>query len=80
MPATPSSCGGLLERGADVNKLNERGQSIVAGAVFQGDEAIVRMLIDANADPDAGHPTARETATMFGRASLIELLPPRREA
>ena len=76
----PELVRGLLERGADVNKLNERGQSIVAGAVFQGDEAIVRMLIDANADPDAGHPTARETATMFGRASLIELLPPRREA
>jgi len=31
----------------------------------------VRVLLDAGADPDAGTPTARETAAVFGRPDLF---------
>lgn len=61
----------LIARGAVVDALNDRGQSPLAGAVFKGEDAVVRVLLDAGADPDAGHPTARETAAMFGRADLL---------
>lgn len=57
---------GLVERGADVNKLNDRGQSPLAGALFKKEEAVVAELLRAGADPDAGTPSARETAAMFG--------------
>ncbi|GAA2151646.1 ankyrin repeat domain-containing protein [Nocardioides koreensis] len=58
---------GLAGRGADVNRLNDRGQSPLAGAVFKGEDAVVATLLTHGADPDAGSPTARETAQMFGR-------------
>ena len=61
----------LTARGAVVDALNDRGQSPLAGAVFKGEDAVVRVLLEAGADPDAGHPTARETAAMFGRADLL---------
>lgn len=62
---------GLLGRGADVELLNSRGQSILAGAVFKGDEDIVSVLLAADASPEAGQPSARETARMFGREDLL---------
>ncbi|WP_119697931.1 ankyrin repeat domain-containing protein [Microbacterium halotolerans] len=58
---------GLIERDADVNALNDRGQAPVAGAVFKGYDDIVGLLIEAGADLDAGTPSARDTASMFGR-------------
>ena len=64
----------LADRGADVDRLNDRGQSPLAGAVFKGEEAVVAALLERGADPEAGTPTARETAQMFG---LPDLLPPR---
>ena len=54
---------GLAERGADVDRLNDRGQAPLAGAVFKGDD----LVLAHGADPDAGSPTARATAQMFGR-------------
>ncbi|HSK61600.1 MAG TPA: ankyrin repeat domain-containing protein [Actinomycetospora sp.] len=66
----------LLERGADADRLNDRGQSPLAGAVFKGEEAVVRALVGAGADPRAGHPTAVDTAVMFERPDLLELLEP----
>ncbi len=57
----------LAGRGADVDRLNDRGQSPLAGAVFKGEDAVVAVLLAAGADPDAGRPTARETAQVFGR-------------
>jgi ankyrin repeat protein len=59
----------LAERGGDVNRLNDRGQSPLAGAVFQRRDAVVRTLLGLGADPDRGSPSARETATALG-ASL----------
>ncbi len=58
---------GLAERGADVDRLNDRGQSPLAGAVFKGEDAVVSALLGLGADPDAGTPSARATAEMFGR-------------
>lgn len=62
----------LAARGADVDRLNDRGQSPLAGAVFKGEDDVVRALLGAGADPDAGAPTARETAAMFGRTGLLD--------
>ena len=63
----------LIERGADVDRLNGRGQSPVAGAIFKGEEAVVRALAAAGADPNAGHPTAVDSAKMFGREDYLAL-------
>ena len=62
---------GLAERGADVDRVNDRGQSPLAGAVFKDEAEVVTVLLAAGADPDAGSPTARETAAMFGRPDLF---------
>lgn len=61
----------LARRGADVDRLNDRGQSPLAGAVFKGEDEVVGVLLAAGADPDAGTPTARATAAMFGREDLL---------
>lgn len=61
----------LADRGADVDRLNDRGQSPLAGAVFKGEHEVVTALLAAGADPDAGTPTARETAQIFGQADLF---------
>ena len=63
----PAVVAGLAERGADVNRLNDRGQSPLAGAVFKGEDEVVATLLALGADPDVGSPTARATAEMFGR-------------
>lgn len=61
----------LAERGAAVDRLNDRGQSPLAGAVFKGEDQVVATLLEHGADPDAGQPTARQTAQMFGRLDLL---------
>lgn len=61
----------LVERGADVNRTNDRGQTPLAGAIFKGEDDVVRALVDAGADLDAGTPTPRATAAMFGREDLL---------
>ncbi|WP_159940235.1 MULTISPECIES: ankyrin repeat domain-containing protein [unclassified Nocardiopsis] len=63
----------LIERGADLDRLNDRGQSPLAGAVFKGENAVVRLLAEHGADPDAGTPTARQTARMFDKQDLLAL-------
>lgn len=62
----------LLARGADPDRLNDRGQSPLAGAMFKGEDDVVHALRAAGADLDAGTPTARETARMFGRDDLLD--------
>lgn len=61
----------LIERGANVNALNDRGQSPLAGALFKGEDAVVQLLLAAGADLDLGSPSARATAEMFGRTDLL---------
>lgn len=62
----------LVQRGADVNLANNRGQSPIAGALFKGEDEVVAVLREAKADLDAGTPSARATAEMFGRSHLLE--------
>ncbi|MDP4014546.1 MAG: ankyrin repeat domain-containing protein [Candidatus Nanopelagicales bacterium] len=62
----------LLDRGADPDLRNARDQSIVAGALFKGADDVVRRLVAARADLDAGTPTARQAAEMFGRGGLLK--------
>ena len=61
----------LVSRGATVDRLNDRGQSPLAGAVFKGEDEVVAVLVAAGADLDLGHPSARESAVMFGREDLL---------
>lgn len=63
----------LCALGADVNRLNNRGQSPLAGALFKGEDEVVRVLVANGADPEAGQPTARDAARMFGREHLLRL-------
>jgi ankyrin repeat protein len=58
---------GLVERGADVNRLNSKNQAPLAGAIFKNESDVIRVLIEHGADVDAGTPSARATAQMFGR-------------
>ncbi|WP_055601630.1 ankyrin repeat domain-containing protein [Streptomyces aureus] len=63
----------LLARGADADRANDRGQTPLAGAVFKGEDAVVRALLAGGANPEAGTPSAADTARMFGKAELLEL-------
>ncbi|MFH8842580.1 ankyrin repeat domain-containing protein [Streptomyces sp. NPDC017868] len=63
----------LLERGAEADRANDRGQTPLAGAVFKGEDAVIRALLAAGANPEAGTPSALDTARMFGRTELLEL-------
>jgi ankyrin repeat protein len=63
----------LLERGAEADRINDRGQTPLAGAVFKGEAAVIRALLDGGADPAAGTPSAVDTARMFGKTELLEL-------
>ncbi|MEU4670386.1 ankyrin repeat domain-containing protein [Amycolatopsis sp. NPDC023774] len=59
--------GYLLQHGADPDICNARNQSPIAGALFKGETEIVAALKKAGADLDAGTPSAREAAKMFGQ-------------
>ncbi|CAM5599143.1 hypothetical protein GCM10010222_50510 [Streptomyces tanashiensis] len=63
----------LLERGAEADRANDRGQTPLAGAVFKGEDAVIRALLAGGANPEAGTPSALDTARMFGKAELLEL-------
>ncbi|MDY6808152.1 MAG: ankyrin repeat domain-containing protein [Actinomycetota bacterium] len=58
----------LIKRGADVDAVNDKGQTPLAGAVFKGHDDVVAVLVTAGADPYTGTPTAHDAAQMFGRA------------
>lgn len=58
----------LLSHGADPNRLNDRGQSPLAGAVFKNEKEIVEILLEAGADVDLGRPSAWEAVELFKKA------------
>jgi hypothetical protein len=64
----------LIQRGADPNRLNDRGQAPIAGAIFKREDEVVRVLMEAGADPRAGEPNAIASARMFGRTDLLGVL------
>ena len=61
----------LAAEGADVNLLNDRKQSPLAGAIFKKEDAVIDALLEAGANPKAGTPSAVDTAMMFGREDLL---------
>ncbi|WP_298177040.1 ankyrin repeat domain-containing protein [Saccharomonospora sp.] len=61
----------LLARGADPDARNARDQAPIAGALFKGADEVVAVLRHAGADLDAGTPSARAAAVMFGRQHLL---------
>lgn len=63
----------LLARGAEADRVNDRGQTPLAGAVFKGEREVVEALLEGGANPDAGTPSAVDTARMFNRTELLEL-------
>ncbi|MET9063228.1 ankyrin repeat domain-containing protein [Streptomyces antibioticus] len=63
----------LLARGAEVDRINDRGQTPLAGAAFKGETEVTEVLLAAGADPEAGTPSAVDTARMFARTDLLEL-------
>ena len=64
----------LARVGADVNLLNDRGQSPLAGAIFKKEDAAIDALLAAHADPTAGQPSALDSARLFDREDLIPRL------
>lgn len=63
----------LLDRGADPDRANDRGQTPLAGAVFKGEQDVITALVKAGADPSAGAPSAIDTARVFGKQELLAL-------
>lgn len=61
----------LIRLGADPDRRNARDQTPLAGALFKGADDVVAVLCRAGADLDAGTPTARAAASMFGREHLL---------
>lgn len=64
----------LAARGADVDRLNDRGQSPLAGAVFKDEDEVIDALLAAGADPALGSPSAVQTAAFFGKDELAARL------
>lgn len=64
----------LIEKGADVNAINDRGQSPIAGAVFKGYDEVVKVLVEeGRADVHAGQPSAVQAAHMFKREECLRM-------
>jgi hypothetical protein len=51
----------LLKHGADPNRLNDRGQSPLAGVVFKNEAEVIKILLGGGADPEIGTPSALDS-------------------
>ena len=56
------------------DRLNDRGQSPLAGAIFKKEDAVIDALLSAHADPTAGQPSALDSARLFGHEDLVPRL------
>lgn len=67
----------LLRHGADPNRLNDRGQSPLAGVVFKNERECMLALLEGGADPRVGQPTALDaTRVIMAPHLLLPLLLP----
>jgi uncharacterized protein len=73
----PATVGMLLERGADPDRVNDRGQTALGAAVFRRSEPSVRLLLDHGASAHAGARSAAQIAEFFGLDEMAALLPER---
>lgn len=64
----------LIARGADLNAVNANGQTAISCAVFRRNETLLRTLLDAGADQDAGGHTAKQVADQFGLTDMRAVL------
>lgn len=65
----------LLEHDADAERFNDNGQTALGAAVFRSATFIVRLLLDAGANPDTGPRSARQIAEFFALTEMQALLP-----
>jgi len=70
----PALVSGLVERGADHARVNDRGQTALASAVFRQSKDIATTLLDAGADPDLGPKSAVAIAEFFDLPDMVDLL------
>lgn len=61
----------LLRHGADPNRLNDRGQSPLAGVVFKNEAEVIKILLEGGADPEIGTPSALDST----KVSLHPIVP-----
>jgi hypothetical protein len=62
---------GYLDAGVPANLTNDRGDTLIMLAAYHGHAPAVRVLLDRGADPAAGHPSAIDTARMFGNDEFL---------
>lgn len=63
----------LLQHNADPNRLNDRGQSPLAGVVFKNEGECVELLLEGGADPELGQPSAMEACKVFKQEQFEKL-------
>ena len=68
----------LLARGADPDRVNDRGQTALGAAVFRQSRASVESLLEHGADIHAGGRSAVEIAAFFNLDEMASLLASRR--
>lgn len=72
----PETVRALLERSADPERVNDRGQTALGAAVFRQSTESVQALLAAGADPAAGGRSAIEIAEFFELPEMLALLRP----
>ncbi|EGG04918.1 uncharacterized protein MELLADRAFT_30570, partial [Melampsora larici-populina 98AG31] len=55
----------LISKQSNPNRLNDRGQSPLSGAIFKNFRSIAIALLEAGADPKLGQPNAIDCAYMY---------------
>ncbi|WP_198416485.1 ankyrin repeat domain-containing protein [Cryobacterium lyxosi] len=64
----------LLRRGADSSAINAMGQTAISCAVFRNNEVILRLLLEADADPRLGTHSGVAIADQFGLPRMREVI------
>jgi hypothetical protein len=70
----PETVADLLGRGADASAINAMGQTAISCAVFRNNEAILRLLLEADADPRLGTHSGVAIADQFGLPRMREVI------